>query len=125
MKYRHYAPDSPLVLLDGEPRAMVEQARQVFRRIHAEGKRVGVLGSQEMLAELSSGDGDPDFRFSLGSRENLEQIAANLYQALRRTDEERLDLVLVETFPERGIGAAVMNRLRRAARSVEDNGIIG
>ncbi|NPV90716.1 MAG: threonylcarbamoyl-AMP synthase [Firmicutes bacterium] len=115
MKYRHYAPDSPLVLLEGEPREMVEQARRVLGRVHAEGRRAGLLGSREMLEELPSGDGGPDFRCSLGSREDLEQVAANLYQALRLTDEMRLDLVLVESFPERGIGAAIMNRLRRAA----------
>lgn len=124
MKYRHYAPDTPLLLLEGELPQMAEQVRRAVRRCRGTGRRVGLLGSEELLAELSPGRGrqengeaEPDFLYRLGSRQNLEQVAASLYRALRESDAAGLDLVLVEAFPEQGMGTAIMNRLRRAVHT--------
>jgi L-threonylcarbamoyladenylate synthase len=41
--------------------------------------------------------------------------AARLFAALRRLDELELDLIVAEPCPERGLGAAIMDRLRRCA----------
>ncbi|MBI4392886.1 MAG: threonylcarbamoyl-AMP synthase [Euryarchaeota archaeon] len=51
----------------------------------------------------------------LSSTGELDEAAANLFAAMRRLDEARLDLILAEAVPERGIGVAIMDRLRRAA----------
>lgn len=45
---------------------------------------------------------------------NLEEIAANLFAALRRLDQAKLDLILVDSCPSAGLGAAIMDRLLRA-----------
>lgn len=42
-------------------------------------------------------------------------LAAILYAALRRAEDAAVDVVVVEAVPETGLGAAVMDRLRRAA----------
>lgn len=46
---------------------------------------------------------------------DLREAAANLYGAMRRLDEAGLDLIIAEALPESGIGAAIMERLRKAA----------
>jgi L-threonylcarbamoyladenylate synthase len=46
---------------------------------------------------------------------DLHEAAANLYGAMRRLDDAGLDLIVAEPVPETGIGAAIMERLRKAA----------
>ena len=52
---------------------------------------------------------------ALSKSGNLLEAAANLFAALRRLDGLGLERVVVEPVPERGIGRAIMDRLRRAA----------
>lgn len=51
----------------------------------------------------------------LSTKSDLREAAANLYGAMRRLDEAGLDLIVAEEIPETGIGAAIMERLRKAA----------
>ncbi len=46
---------------------------------------------------------------------DLREAAATLFAKLRRLDEAGLDLILAEPVPERGLGIAIMDRLRKAA----------
>lgn len=89
----HYAPRTKLV---------IEQTPQ------ARGPRDGLLswshtGEDFLQTEFLSRTGD------------LREAAANLYGAMRRLDEAGLDLIVAEQLPESGIGAAIMERLRKAA----------
>ena len=52
---------------------------------------------------------------SLGSRENLDKIAQNLFETLRSFDDKKVDVILSEAFNEEGIGIAIMNRLKKSA----------
>jgi L-threonylcarbamoyladenylate synthase len=45
----------------------------------------------------------------------LQTVAAQLYDVLRKFDEEDIDLILSESFPYDGVGEAIMNRLLKAA----------
>jgi L-threonylcarbamoyladenylate synthase len=38
-----------------------------------------------------------------------------LYSALRRFDEQKVDVIFAEAFPEQGLFASVMNRMKKAA----------
>ncbi len=55
---------------------------------------------------------DPDAAYS---PEDLRNIANGIYDALRRFDEEGVDLILAQGVPEAGLGQAIMNRLSKAA----------
>jgi L-threonylcarbamoyladenylate synthase len=46
---------------------------------------------------------------------DLREAAANLYGAMRRLDEAGLDRIVAEPVPSTGIGAAIMERLRKAS----------
>ena len=56
-----------------------------------------------------------DVAVSLGSLAAPEEAARRLYAGLRRFDEEGATFILAEACPEQGLGAAVMNRLLKAA----------
>ena len=55
----------------------------------------------------------PPFRVQRG--ETYEEIAQNLFACLRKCDQLGLDLIFTEAFDETGIGAAIMNRMTKAA----------
>ncbi|WP_099159388.1 L-threonylcarbamoyladenylate synthase [Virgibacillus ndiopensis] len=103
MKYKHYAPEVPLWLVEGSLQDVIDAQGEKI-------KRIGVMASTETASELQA-----DTIISLGSKKSLNDIAANLYDALRTFKEGDIDLILCETFPELGIGQAIMNRLKKAA----------
>jgi L-threonylcarbamoyladenylate synthase len=67
-----------------------------------------------LLSWLHSGEGFSQTEF-LSRSNDLREAAANLYSAMRRLDGAGLDLIIAEALPESGIGAAIMERLRKAA----------
>ncbi len=104
MKYRHYAPEVPMWLIEGSP----EKMQEVINNQRAQQNRVGVMASTSTSQKLEA-----DRIISLGV--DLAEIAANLYDALREFKDGDIDLILCETFPETNIGEAVMNRLKKAS----------
>jgi len=104
MKYRHYAPVLPLILVEGEASKIQDFAKKEV----AAGKRVAVLASKPTAGQLEL----PHIQV-LGSEP--DEIAANLYSALRHYTEKDADLLICEAFSRSGIGEAIMNRLAKAA----------
>ncbi|MEC0138199.1 Sua5 family C-terminal domain-containing protein, partial [Paenibacillus macerans] len=76
----------------------------------ARGEKTGVLAFDERLPSYRA-----DCSLSLGSETELAAAAHRLYAALRRFDECGVTYILAESCPEEGLGAAVMNRLLKAA----------
>lgn len=103
MKYRHYAPNTPLLLIN-EKEALREE---VVRRQEA-GETVAVMARESMRPFCK----EANHFVSLGC--SLEEVAASLYDQLRRADRAGADVILCETFPNRGLGRAIMNRLEKA-----------
>ncbi|MGE0908864.1 L-threonylcarbamoyladenylate synthase [Bacillus atrophaeus] len=106
MKYTHYAPSAPLAVTEGS----AERIQALVREYQQSGKRVGVLTTEER-ADIY----EADFVKSCGRRDQLETVAASLYDALRSFDEVKVDFIIAEAFPNTGVGHAIMNRLMKAA----------
>jgi L-threonylcarbamoyladenylate synthase len=51
----------------------------------------------------------------LSKQWDLVEAATNLFRYLRELDGQGLDLIVAEKLPERGLGAAINDRLSRAA----------
>ncbi len=47
---------------------------------------------------------------------DLNEAAANLYNALHKLDKLKLDLIVAERFPDEGLGQSINDRLERAAK---------
>ena len=95
----HYAPQTSLRLI-GKAKDFVPEKDQ----------RVGLLAwhpvkTPDRYAEVRQ----------LSRRRHLRDAAANLFRCMRELDSLRLDLIVAEQLPEHGLGAAIMDRLRRAA----------
>lgn len=110
MKYRHYAPNADMVIVEGAPDETVKAIRQLAYEDERHGKRVGIIATNESLSLYTTG-----IVKSIGSRENEKTVARNLYKILREFNEEDVSCIYSEAFSEEGIGTAIMNRLGKAA----------
>jgi L-threonylcarbamoyladenylate synthase len=106
MRYRHYAPDRPLVLLAMDPEAAVKALRP------RPAARTGLLAERRVVEAL----GWPA-AVSLGDRPT--DAAAALFEGLMTLDRwPGLDRLVAVWNNREGVGWAVMNRLERAAEEV-------
>jgi L-threonylcarbamoyladenylate synthase len=110
VKHKHYAPNAYMVLVEGEVTPVIAKVKELVRYYEAEGKKVGVLATDETIPHYGA-----DIGKSMGSRSDLRIIAKNLFRLLREFDSEGADVIIAEGVPSEGLGLAVMNRLRRAA----------
>ena len=110
MKYTHYSPKAEVLVVEGELSAVVKKIQDLIGVNKDKGLSVGVLAT----AQTRENYRDVEI-ISMGSRENPDIIAANLFRALRDFDETNVDIILAEAIDNSGIGLAVMNRLNKAA----------
>lgn len=107
-KYKHYAPDAEAYLFAGN---LDNVAKEVNKRIKEYGDgRTAVLCTDE-TKDLYEGAA---LVISMGSRNNLEEVAQNLFDSLRTCDQEHVDIIFVEGFELQGLGMGIMNRLLKA-----------
>lgn len=105
MKYRHYAPSVPLVLLDGDRETVMK-----FLHNAQNAEKCAILCYHEELEELRF-----DRLIDVGEKDDLATQAQRLFSALRRADELDCDIIYAHIPPTEGIGLALYNRLIRAA----------
>ena len=105
MKYRHYAPNARVVVVEGRRERVRRKITELIKEYRRKGFRVGVMAT--------GGSYDADAYVNLGKSE--EEIAKNLFKALRELDKKNVDIFFAEGIEEKGLGLAVMNRLKKAA----------
>lgn len=109
MKYRHYAPKGNLTVVEGEKTAVVSAINELIKRAEAKNVSCAVLCAEDSAA-LYEGR-----TYSLGSRQKEGDVASALFDTLRRLDSDKIEVIYSESFYAGNIGAAVMNRLLKAA----------
>lgn len=110
MRYRHYAPNAPLTLVEGEQEKVVSTILDFVEQNRQAGKKVGVIGTDETLDCYKA-----DKVLSIGSRKDSNSISRNLYRVLRDFDDADVDVIFSESFSGEGLSFAIMNRLNKAA----------
>ncbi len=117
---RHYAPTARLTVYTGLPAAVVTRLAGEIRRHVGQGARVGVLAPDEDLLALAPEMAAAAARgrvvtASLGRRRDPHLAARALFAALRALDAREVDVIVASGPDVTGLGAAVWDRLRRAA----------
>ena len=116
----HYAPKTPLCLIDDADSFYPKRNKRVallawknprndfLPAAEFDKRRTGDLRSSKFIAIRQ-----------LSERHDLREAAANLFRYLRELDAlEDIDLIVAERVPHRGLGGAIMDRLRRATHSL-------
>lgn len=106
MKYRHYAPTAPVILLRGDDGAVLAE----MKRLRANDPKAGFLVYEEDLSSLGG-----EYTMSLGKRDDVKEQAHRLFDCLRRFDETDVSVIYAPVPTREGIGLAVYNRLGKAA----------
>lgn len=115
-KYSHYTPDTQVVLVEGERKKVSEKIGTLLENYLLEGKKVGLLISNETAGFFASEGLSAQGCFLLGPYEEPEEAARKLFEGLRTLDAKNLDVILADgSFNPSGLGAALLNRLREAA----------
>ena len=106
MKYTHYKPKGEVKLLDGTYEAiksfLIEESKN-----H---QKLAFIGSDELNQYI-----DLPISIPIGSINRLDLIAKNLFSSLREMDEQHIEHIYVEFFPQNHMGHAIMNRLLKAS----------
>ncbi len=110
MKYTHYSPVAKVTLVRGDREGVIRKVNELCEADKAQGKKTGVMATEATKERYHA-----DVVLSLGNRDKLEEIGANLFNHLRKFDFLGVDTVYSEVFPEEGEGLAIMNRLNKAA----------
>ena len=109
MKYRHYAPKSPVKIICGDLEKTVAKINEIVQN-NMGNKKIGIIATDETKGRYPYGK-----VVSLGSRKDLDNVGRNLFEVLRSFDTIDVDLILSEAFEEKGVGVAIMNRLKKSA----------
>ncbi len=104
MKYRHYAPQEPVVIVSGSR----EAAAAYIHRHFEPGDRVLCFAEELPLYA----DCNP---LSYGSEEDVNTLSAGLFAALRELDNPEIHQVYARCPVGGGLAYAVQNRLKKAA----------
>jgi L-threonylcarbamoyladenylate synthase len=113
---RHYAPNARVIPLD-----MAEHARHdlrqrwldaVERQLHTR-QKIGVL----LPAAWPLPEGFGGIHFAWGSWDDDQELAQRLFAGLRTLDAMGAEIILCPLPPNSGLGAAIRDRLLKAARA--------
>jgi len=110
---RHYAPKAMLVLIDAPPARLA--ANMAHAALQFPGARIGLMLPAEVEASVKGAVVEPWGRLA----EPVE-LARELYSALRALDAKECSVILCPLPPPEGIGAAIRDRLRKAAHPARE-----
>ena len=104
-RYRHYSPRARVTLVEpGDEKAIAKLVDQ-----YAKGKKKMAVVARHFTP---SGRARPIVRIM---PQELEEYARQIFAVLRELDELAVDEIIIEKTEEKGIGVAIMDRLKRAA----------
>ena len=104
MMYKHYAPTTPLVLLDGDPTDVLAFLQNEQRK-----RSCAILCYLEEVPHLK------DHLFPVGAKDDLAAQAHCLFSLLREADKAGAEIMYAHLPDKSGLGLALYNRMIRAA----------
>jgi L-threonylcarbamoyladenylate synthase len=110
MKYRHYAPKASLFIVEGEETAVRAKIKELALEAENSGRTAGIIATDEDASSYTHG-----IVRSAGTRSDEITIAQRLFGILREFDELQVSVIYSEAFDTPQLGAAIMNRLIKAA----------
>jgi len=108
---RHYAPKARLVLLESPPSDLATRLLTEAQRFP--GERLGIMLPADIDVKIEGAE-----IFHWGRWSDAESMAQLLYAGLRFLDANGCTLILCPIPPAEGIGAAIRDRLKKAATAL-------
>lgn len=109
-KYKHYSPEAKMIIVEGNLEEIVTKTIKLCKEYNTQGVNVGIMATKQTYDKYVNSN-----ILVVGDRNFPETIASNLFDTLRKFDEEKVDIIIAEAVEEKGIGKAIMNRMKKAA----------
>ncbi|ADE36259.1 L-threonylcarbamoyladenylate synthase [Methanohalophilus mahii] len=111
MKYTHYSPSARVILVQGKAKDVAAKIADIIGKTNDDQKKAGLLLTVEIQKEFPL-----EKKLSIGQGTKPREAAKRIFAGLREMDSKGMDLIIVDgSFTEKGIGAAVLERLQKAA----------
>lgn len=91
-KYKHYAPNAHIILFE---KSAYPKLPTYKKNLEKKGKKVAIIHPK-----------------------NSTNFSKELFSSLRTLDKESTDYILITSIPEKELGLAIMNRIRKAATKI-------
>jgi L-threonylcarbamoyladenylate synthase len=88
LKYKHYAPKAKIILFR---KSSFDKIPEFEKKLKEQNKKVKIIKT-----------------------ENTYEFSKNLFKIFREADKEKVDYILITQVEEKGIGLAIMNRIKKA-----------
>lgn len=107
-KYKHYAPSGSMEVILGNRYRVRDFFNQRAREL--KDKKTALITFED------NGDLANSFYkfYSLGSRDNLLEMASLIFRILRQCDDDGIENILCEGVEEKNLGIGIMNRLKKS-----------
>lgn len=103
IKYKHYSPETKCILVySKENEKMIEKIKEISKE-----QKTAILCKTQNMEKYNN-----EIKLAMG--DTLEEISNNLFTLLRKVDQYKVELVIIEGVEKEGLGLAIMNRLLRA-----------
>jgi L-threonylcarbamoyladenylate synthase len=113
---KHYSPRARVLLFTGRRAATLARMLEEVQRLAVQGQAVGLLlAAEDAEAFKDEAFADGAAVEVLGAEGDHAAISRRLFEALRALDRRGVDTILVRDFGREGLGAALWDRLLRAA----------
>lgn len=103
LKYKHYAPKTPLVLLEGSDEEILAFIKQNAENCVFIVKESILRACETQKCELFYPEGD------------LNYAAKEYFRLIRRLDSHNYDIIYITALPTEGLGRAIMDRVVRSS----------
>ena len=107
MKYKHYAPRQPLILIEGSVLSQTLTSKKE--------QNIGVIAPERFRRDIPE---DVEFVSLCQKEDDYREAAKNLYGALRKMDKSDVDIIYIYRFRVNPRSEALLNRIYKAAGDV-------
>ncbi|MGL5692810.1 MAG: L-threonylcarbamoyladenylate synthase [Peptostreptococcaceae bacterium] len=107
MKYTHYAPNAQVYIVSGNENDVIKKINNLAKENTNNNLKTGIMCLEKNKQKYEG------IVISLG--EDLNEVGSNLFSTLIEMDNNNVDIIYSEEFPNSGVGRAIMNRLLKSA----------
>lgn len=107
-KYRHYAPKASMEVIIGNNSSIKKYIEKYKKNSN---KKTAYILFEESIDIVEN----EEIVFNLGSKDNLNEMAFNLFTMIRHADKENVEHIICEGTDKNGIGIGIMNRLKKSS----------
>lgn len=108
MKYKHYSPKAEVILLSGKKEKIVEKIIELSENMVKKKQKIGIISKQKICIN------NKNIIYKQLVSEKV--FAKELFHLFREMDSLGVKKIFVEETSEKGLGLAIMNRLKKASK---------